>query len=167
MKIRRIVAGFQASATGRGTIEALARRAAQMEAELLGLFIEDIELLRLATLPFASEIGYPSAARRGLAVEDMERALRAQAEHMRRAFAAAFENLATPWSFRVARGTLAEQLLAAVAEAPVPTLVLPPGADPDDEPQTVPLAGLTAARLAELLRGARPVLILPPNHAPV
>ena len=57
--IRRIIACF---APGSSVApEAVARLAKEMQAELLGLFIEDTELLRFAALPFAAEVGLAAA----------------------------------------------------------------------------------------------------------
>lgn len=130
-----------------------------MEAELLGLFIEDLELLHFAALPFAREIGAASALAREVDLAGMERLMRERADDLRRSLAEALASGQVSWSFRVARGTVAGELLAAGKEAPGPTLLLPPGSDLEAEPEVVTLAGLTESRLRELLRGARPVLI--------
>jgi hypothetical protein len=48
---------------------------------------------------------------------DLERQLRAQAAWMRRVLAETAEHLSVPWKFRVVRGTVATELLAAGADA--------------------------------------------------
>ncbi|MGB7837261.1 MAG: universal stress protein, partial [Terrimicrobiaceae bacterium] len=63
MNIRRILVALDASAHSRAALEAACELALGLDAELSGLFVEDINLLRLAQLPFASEISYPSALR--------------------------------------------------------------------------------------------------------
>mgnify|MGYP006208676469 CR=1 FL=1 len=75
--VRRIIACFAPGSAA--SPAAIARLAREMQAELLGLFIEDAELLRFAALPLAAEIGFPSAAHRKLDPASMERALRAPA----------------------------------------------------------------------------------------
>ena len=115
--IRRILVALDASGASLAALEAAAQLAEQMEAELLGLFVEDINLLRLAGLPFAREVGFPSARTRRLESEDMERALRAQAARAQQSLVQAAERVRVRWSFRVARGMVAAELLAAAESA--------------------------------------------------
>lgn len=159
MKIHRIVVGLDPRHSA--GFHELAALAARLEAELLGLFVEDEELLRFAALPFASEIGFPSAVRREVDLNNIERALRTRAELQRRACAEAFQARPDAWTFRVARGGLAELLIASVAERNVPTLLLPPGCRVDAEPVQLSVSELNPPLLRKLLARARPVLIVP------
>jgi len=161
VRIRRIVAGFDAGACRPETLQAIAALAAETQAELLGLFIEDTGLLDLARLPFAAEVGYPSAARRGLDVETLERALRVRAETLRRALAAALEPAAVKWTFRTERGYPADTLATALAEGHAPALLIPPGGKPHAAREVVRRPDLNEALLRALIAAARPVLILP------
>jgi nucleotide-binding universal stress UspA family protein len=86
---------------------------------LLGLFIEDINLLRLARLPFAQEVGLHTALRRRLDTSEMERQLRTQAVCVRRAFAQLTERAQVRRSFRVVRGAVTEEILRAGEEADI------------------------------------------------
>ena len=115
MSIRRITV-VQEPARGTRALDAVAEAAAALEAELLGLFLEDVELLHFAGLPFAREIG-ASARPRGLDVQTMERRLRSQAQEARRALAAAAEGKPVRWSFRVERGSVPAQLRKALGDA--------------------------------------------------
>lgn len=117
MKIRRIVVGFDPAPLSRPVLEAVVELAQSMEAELVGLFVESQDLLHFAGLPFAREVGFPSATRRSLDVESMERALRALAKEAQETLAAVAGRTPVQWSFRVARGSLAAELLAAAGEA--------------------------------------------------
>ena len=117
VKTRRVVVALDASAPGQAALEAAAGLAARLEAELLAVFVEDIDLLRLAGLPFAREIGYPSAIRRAIDVPAMERSLRRHADEARRSVALIAERKPLKWNFEVARGSLTAQVLAAAAEA--------------------------------------------------
>jgi len=115
VSIRRITVVQEPSRAPRA-LDAVAEAAAALEAELLGLFLEDVELLHFAGLPFAREIG-ASARSRGLDVQTMERRLRSQAEEARRALAAAAEGKSVRWSFRVERGSGPAQLRKALGDA--------------------------------------------------
>jgi nucleotide-binding universal stress UspA family protein len=115
--IRRIVVGLDASPHSLAALEAAADLAARMQAELVGMFVEDINLLRLAELPFAREVGMFSGTRRRLDSGQVERQLRVQAERARRALEGYAEPLHVRWTFQVTRGGVASELLSAACEA--------------------------------------------------
>ena len=115
--IRRILVALDASPHSMAALEAAAELAAGLQAELLGVFVEDVNLLRLAGLPFAREVHAFSAIPRALDSQEIERELRAQAERARRALARAAEREQVRWTFRVVRGPVLEELLAASAQA--------------------------------------------------
>jgi hypothetical protein len=116
MTRRRIVVGLGA-ATRQRELEAAASLAGRIDAELVGLFVEDAQLLRFAALPFAREIGFASAQRRRLEVPVLERAMRAHAADAERALAGTAAGTALRWSFRVARGVVAVELVSAAIGA--------------------------------------------------
>ena len=146
MSIRRITV-VQEPAQGAWALDAVAEVAAALEAELLGLFLEDVELLHFAGLPFAREIG-ASARPRGLDVQTMERRLRSQAEEARRALAAAAEGKPVRWSFRVERGSVPAQLRKALADADLVILL------GDGESQRRSAALLSAAEFSSAVAPA-------------
>ena len=159
VRIARIIACFAPGSAG--APEAVARLAAEMQAELLGLFIEDVELLRFAALPFAAEVGFPSATRRAMDLVGLERQMRAQADALRRALAVALDPTAVSWSFRVARASPENAVDAALAEGYAPALIIPPRSNPRAERHVLRRPELSEDALRALLRAARPVLILP------
>lgn len=114
---RRIVIVLDAGPSARGALEAAAALAAAQEAELVALFVEDPDLIHVAGLPFASEIGVTSAARRALDAVAMRRSLRALAEEVRRTIELIARRVPLQWSFQIARGTLDTEALAAAAAA--------------------------------------------------
>jgi nucleotide-binding universal stress UspA family protein len=108
-----------ASPSSLAALEAAVEFAARFRAELLGLFIEDINLLRLAQLPFAQEVGLHSALRRRLDTGEVERQLRTQVVCVRRAFTELTERAQVRRSFRVVRGRVTEEILRAGEEADI------------------------------------------------
>jgi nucleotide-binding universal stress UspA family protein len=120
--IQRILVALDTSTHSLAGLDAAARLAAAMEAELVGLFVEDINLLRLAALPFAREITWPSTGGRELSEEGMERELRLLASQARRALAYAAEQVEAEWTFRVVRGAVTREVLNAAVEADLLTL---------------------------------------------
>jgi hypothetical protein len=159
VRIERIIACFAPGSAG--APQAVARLAREMQADLLGLFIEDVELLRFAGLPFAAEVGFPSAARRAMDVGALERQMRAQARALEEALAAILGPAPEGWRFRVERATPSQAVSAALAEGYAPALLIPPRGDPRAARRVVRKPDLTDELLRELLRTVRPTLILP------
>jgi nucleotide-binding universal stress UspA family protein len=116
-QIRRIIVALDTSAHSQAALEAATALAEQLGAEVVGVFVEDLELVHLARLPFAREVGLTSAGGRSIDPASMERSLKAQAAKARAALEATARRYNVPWSFRVTRGQVANELLAAAAEA--------------------------------------------------
>jgi len=117
LMIRRILVAVDASHHSLAALEAAAELAASLKAELQGLFVEDVNLLRVAGSPVAREVQYPFVAATRLDRARMERGLRAQATQARRALVAACDRRQIKWSFRVVRGEVAPEVLTAALEA--------------------------------------------------
>ena len=114
--IRRILVALDASPHSMVALEAAAELAARLQADLLGLFVEDTALLHLADSPYAREILYPAATEAPLNRANMESKLKAQSEQARKALAAAAERSQIRWSFRTVRGEVTAEVLAAASE---------------------------------------------------
>jgi nucleotide-binding universal stress UspA family protein len=119
LTIERILVALDASPHSLAALEAAVDLAARFQAELTGLFVEDENLLRLAELPFVSEIGIFTATRRRIDGEELERQIRVQSRRVRRVFTLTTERAHVRWSFRIARGTVLSEVLSAAAEADV------------------------------------------------
>jgi nucleotide-binding universal stress UspA family protein len=115
--IRRILVALDASTHSLAALEEAAALASAMQAELLGLFVEDINLVRGAGLPFARQVSYPSGAAERMTSERIDRELKAQAELARRALAAAAARQQARWSFRTVRGQVTGEILAAASHS--------------------------------------------------
>ena len=117
--VRRVLVALDASAHSLAALEMALDLAVVAKAELVGLFVEDAQLLRLAESPQAREVLYPSAQQRPLTLATMEQRLRAQGEQARRAMASLANPAQVQWSFRVVRGEVNAELLAAASEMDV------------------------------------------------
>lgn len=115
--IRRILVALDASPLSRYTVQSAVELASRFGAEVVGLFVEDINLLRVVRLPWVREIGTFSNTFRRLDLNDLQRQLRSQAEQMRRFLAMAAESRGIAWEFRVRRGPVALEVMAAGADA--------------------------------------------------
>lgn len=100
-------------------LEAATALAEGLRARLEGLFVEDADLLRLAALPFATEIALSSAAARPLKLAQLERQLRAEAAAVRRLLETGATRRRLEYSFTVVRGRPASVVLALPSPADV------------------------------------------------
>jgi len=116
---RRVLVALDASTHSRAALESAALLATALDAELFGVFVQDLDLVNLARLPFARETGLTSASVRVLDAQSMELAMAAQARKAQRALEATAHRHGLSWSFRVTRGAVVTELLAAADEAEV------------------------------------------------
>ena len=113
---RRILLPLDSGTADSADLDAAIRLAARFHAEIVGIFIEDSDLMRLAALPFARETLPLSASTRRLDPADMARALRARAGMLRARLREQAMQASVSWSFRIVQGELlAEQLGEAAA----------------------------------------------------
>jgi hypothetical protein len=114
--VGRVLLALNAAEHAEQAVNAALAMAAGLHAELAGLFVEDVNLLRAAQLPFARETGVFTAVSRPLELVQIERALRHQAQTLERALAAAARRSQLSWSFSVVRGQLLAEALAREAD---------------------------------------------------
>ncbi len=115
--IKRILVAIDASPHSLAALETATRFASRFHAELVGIFVEDINLVRLSEMPFSSEMGYYSATRRPINYSEIIRQLKVQARWAQRAIELLAERANIAWSFRTVRGIVASELLSAATEA--------------------------------------------------
>ncbi len=114
--VGRVLVSLQAGRS-EAALEAALALAAAFRSQLAAVFVEDIDLLRLAALPFAQETGAISARARPLELGDVERALRGEAARLQRALAQAAAPAQLQWSFSVARGSPTRRALELAQDA--------------------------------------------------
>ncbi|MFO7963396.1 MAG: universal stress protein [Desulfobacterales bacterium] len=115
--IQRIMVALDASTSSMNAMQTALELAARFKSEVLGLFVEDINLLRLAQLPFAREVSFYSDRTRRINTHDMELQLRVQAARIRNRLAQTAERLGVPWEFKTVRGAVGTEVLNAGATA--------------------------------------------------
>jgi nucleotide-binding universal stress UspA family protein len=119
LRIHRILVAVDASRDSRAALQAAVQMAARFHAELEGLYIEDLNVLRAARIPFANEFGHYTGDRRLIDANAIERDMRARIRHMRRLFHALTERESIEGSFHVARGMVQSEIRTAAAKADV------------------------------------------------
>lgn len=124
----RIIVAVGPAAADAAALSLAARFARASGAELAALFVEDLNLLRLAALPFAFEIGAAFASSRPLTINALEHSFRQQADLLRRGLADLAQAMRLRSSFTVARGMLVPALLGAATAEDLVVLACNPGA---------------------------------------
>jgi nucleotide-binding universal stress UspA family protein len=117
MRTRRILVALDASPPSMEAARTAAELAQALGADLLGLFVEDQDLLRLAGMPFARQLPMLGGGARPLEREAVEAQLRALASRARESLAREASPLHVTWTFEVRRGAVAAELLAAAGNA--------------------------------------------------
>ena len=115
-RIRRILVALDASPHSLSALQAAVELAADLSAELVGVFVEDVNLVRMAALPVTREIGQTSARIRDIDERTLTRQLRGLALRAERALAREAGRMQVRWSFTVSRGTVGSELWGAAAE---------------------------------------------------
>lgn len=115
--IRQILVALDASTHSLAALEAAAKLASRMQASLLGLFVEDINLLKLAQLPFAHELRFAATFPQKIDTDQMEKQLQAQASQMEQKVRETAVARGLAYSFQVVRGQVAREVLSAAHQA--------------------------------------------------
>jgi len=115
--IRSIAVAIDCSPHSMASLKTAAKLAARMQAELLGIFVEDINLLRMAELPFSQEIRLYSSRPENIDTAELERLLRMQARQAASSLQHEAELYRVQHSFRVSRGNVPKEVVAAALEA--------------------------------------------------
>lgn len=154
--VRRIMVAADSSPHGRAAMEAAAALGAQLDAEVEGLFVEDVDILNVAELALGREVHVISGDVRVLDRTALENELRTEASRTRRALQAVAERQHVRSSFRVVRGRVEAEVIAAASAA---DLLVLGTASRSIRAHRIP--GSTAIAAAE--RAPRSVLLLRPG----
>ena len=111
LSARRIVVAVDGSGPAFAALREAAALAARLRAELDAVFVEDERWARVAALPVARVVAVRGA--QAPSAEEMDRERRALARRVERHVREAAEARRARWAFRVARGDVARELLAA------------------------------------------------------
>jgi nucleotide-binding universal stress UspA family protein len=138
--IKHVLIALNAAQEAQRSLDAALAIAQSLGAELSGLFVEDVNLLRLAQLPFARETDVSTAASRPIESAHIKRTLQQQAAQLERSLGEAAQRLQVNWSFQVVQG----ELLAAALSRQADLMVL--GSGLGSRTLRLPEKGATAAR---------------------
>jgi nucleotide-binding universal stress UspA family protein len=145
----RILVALDASPRSLAALATASALAAELDAELAGLFVEDVNLQRLLALPFTRELCLLSGELRPFSRAEIERTWRRDAQALQRRLAEAADPLQVRWSFRVVRGRMEAELSLQAQEVDLVVLGRQPGG-----------GFMTAVQATARARHADPVLVL-------
>ncbi len=114
---QRILVALDGSQESLAALQAAVSLAKELDADLIGLYVEDVNLLRLAQLPFAREVHLTTARFRTLTSEVMMEAMRLQAARVRRALHRAAQQAGIRSEFRIVRGVVPTAVTTAAVNA--------------------------------------------------
>ena len=117
--MRRIAITLDAFELSAQALEQAVQLAKRMDAQLEGIFIEDIDLIQIAELPFLREVRTISRSEDAINLVRMEQELRALARRAERLLGEHAARHNVTWTFRIWRGSIDSDLLAADIEADV------------------------------------------------
>lgn len=120
--VRRILVALDASTQSLAALETAVTLAGELGADLEGLFVEDINLMRVAMLPVSRRVLYPSGTEEPLDSSHMERELKLLARQAQKSLAMLADRSGIRWSFRVVRGRVTVEILAAASESDLLTV---------------------------------------------
>ena len=155
-EVRRIVVAMDSTTHAAAASEAAASLAAHLHAELEGIFVQDINLARLAELPVGREVQFLTGQGRDFTAEALSDQNREQEITARRVIAAAANRARVTHVFRVARGKVDVEVISAAGNADL--LILGMG---NRSPGGSERLGQTARAAVE--RAPRSVLISKPG----
>ncbi len=115
--IRRILVALDASAHSLAALEEATDLAMRLHSEVMGLFVEDINMVRLGALPVARHINRRTGRGGEIDEEMIEFGLKAQAAEAKRALEKAAGRAGVRWSYRVTRGRVEEEVVAAANDS--------------------------------------------------
>jgi hypothetical protein len=112
-RTRRIAVLFGGGTSDASVASVLPSLLQESSTDITGLFLEDLRILRLAELPFTTELCRVSMVRRPLTIGELERQMRVQALRAETIVRRIAEQAGLPWSFRKHRGRLGTVLAEA------------------------------------------------------
>ncbi|WP_455219992.1 hypothetical protein [Kaarinaea lacus] len=115
-KVLQILLALDAASENQDALESAIILAAQLRAELIGLFVEDIDLLRSAQLPFTSEVVADSGEERSFTSNHIEKSLRAWTKQMQALLTKEAQKANIKCSFRTVKGRHIDTLLSETGE---------------------------------------------------
>jgi len=108
----RVLVLLDGSRMSYAALDAAADIASKTGADVLGIFVEELNLLRSAGFGFAREVGSESGVSRPFGTAEIEQRIQRLAEHARRALAVAAARYGGRHALSITRGSVVDEVLA-------------------------------------------------------
>jgi nucleotide-binding universal stress UspA family protein len=173
LAVTRVVVAVDALSPSYRALETATSLAAALHTQLVGLFVEDVDLLRLASLPFARVVDPYSAIEKPLEFLEIERRYRSQTTRLEHHLATIAQELHVQWSTRVLRGNAITEMLVEASASDLPMFGMSPRGQQLDmgnivaiitDPSTSERIMEVTAEVARLTR-KKITLLVPPEPA--
>ncbi len=115
--LRRIIVAMDSSVHAQAAAEAAVGLAVRFEAAVEGLFVEDVNLINLAEHPLGRLVSFPSGIAGALDRGAVERFIRYECSSAQRALQTVAKRRGLRAGFRILRGRVDSEILAAASEA--------------------------------------------------
>jgi nucleotide-binding universal stress UspA family protein len=115
--IQRILVALDASPQSLAALDLAVEIAVKFQAELICIYVEDINWVRLADFPFSREIGRFSASSRIFDSSQIHRLMHAHARQVQRYLSFTAKRTNIRWSMQIVRGLISKELSAAAQES--------------------------------------------------
>ncbi|QYJ15064.1 hypothetical protein Rxycam_00876 [Rubrobacter xylanophilus DSM 9941] len=125
--VQRVLVVLDASPQNPAVLESATELAARLRSELLAMFVEDANLLRLAELPFLRAVDPFSGVARELNGMTMERGMRVYARRAQETLRQVAAGRRVRWSFRTVQGTGISSAVSAASGTDLIVLSSPAG----------------------------------------
>ncbi len=115
--LRRIVVAMDNSLHAQAAAEAAVELAARFKAALEGLFVEDVNLIKLADHPLCRLVSFPTAEARAPDPVALQRYIRRECARAQRALETVAARMELRPAFRILRGRVESEIVTAASEA--------------------------------------------------
>jgi hypothetical protein len=156
LRIRRLLLALDATCNDENCLTIAVELAARLEVDLAGLFVEDVNILRSAALPFVRQFSPLTASAAPFEYDEAERELRRFASKLERQLSAAADQRRVRWTFRVVRGLAARE----VAQAALDTDLV---AVAETAPRALMLSSVSRTVREAIREAGRTLLLLRPG----
>lgn len=119
LTVRRVLVALDASPSSLAAAQAAVELAVEAGAELVGLFVEDRELLAMAGLPWSAPVAPAGHSGQEWSAQAVERRLASEAMRARSSLEQAAGRRGLSIRFQVVRGAVTEEILRRLPEADV------------------------------------------------
>lgn len=155
-RIRRLLLALDGTCSDDECLVIAVELAARLEVDLLGLFVEDVNVLRSASLPFVHQVSPLNAAPYPFELEETERELKGFASRLERQLSAAADQRRVKWSFQVVRGIASREVAKAALDTDLVAIA-------ETTPRSLAYLSTTRAVREAVREAGRTLLLLRPG----